>query len=115
MNAYAAVVFRQRRRYERDCESIGNLAHRLGQRFRIMDNDRHCADDVRRANRLIGRKRRQQKNVVSIVEQDVAHQVVGDNGTHGPVGFTTSNESAVKRLYDIGNVHDAKIIPYLVE
>ena len=54
---HAGVVLRKRARDEGNREVVRDLDHRLGKRLCVVDDDAHRADDVRRADRLVARKR----------------------------------------------------------
>ena len=101
MNPHATVVLRKRRANKRDAKRIRHLTHRLRQGLRVVHDDRHCTDDVRRADRLIGRERGQKENVIPVVQQYVAHEVVRNNRADLAVGLATRDELSFEGLYNV--------------
>ncbi|MBE6397686.1 MAG: RNA polymerase sigma factor [Lentisphaerae bacterium] len=102
MELHARIIFRKRRRHQRDVQVVCDFEHCLGEWLCVVHNHAHRAHDVRCTNRLVARERREEKRIVRIEEKNVAHQVVRDHRTDGARARTVSgHQLAVENLNNI--------------
>lgn len=101
MNSDTCLIFGKRRGNKRNAKRVGDLAHRLRKWLCIVHDDAHRPNDVRRPNRLVRRKRRQQQDVICVIQKDITHQVVRDNCTNGSIGIPSGNKRAVQRFHNV--------------
>ena len=112
VDADARLVLGERRGDERDAEGVRDLDHRLGKRFRIVDDDAHGADDVRGADRLVACEGGEQQHVVRVIEQHVAHQVVRDDrADRARARPVAGHQLSVQHLHHIRYRHIGQSFP----